>query len=686
MVVDSLPQLVIAMDEQARITRVNRTIETWGMGKVNKVDGLYISDFLKCFNKNYADDAWTSDWPYIWQQIQNKDLVERKIEKHIGKTYLYTLRKIPDYDVNKDQCFAVLVIDDITTRQDVEKSLKSQALQLEKEINARTLELKQSNEQLEYELQAQKIAKEELRQSQECRLNLLRDLFTTQEKERKRIACELHDSIGQSLGATKFKIEELLMNKHNFIDDTEYSQFKDLVETIKNEVSLSGVGLHTGNTVNMTFKPAPINHGYAFARVDLEGEPIIAAKAEFVVNTQRGTNLEKNGVQIQTSEHVLAAAVGLGIDNLLIEIDASEPPIMDGSSKFFVEALEKAGIEEQDAAIKEYIVKDIISYRDEVSGSEIILMPSDKYEITTMVDFGTKILGTQNATLQHISDFKEEIAAARTFSFLHEIEMLLENDLIKGGDLNNAIVYVDKELSAETMGRLKKAFKKEDIAVQSNGILDNLNLHWANEAARHKLLDVIGDLALTGIRIRGKVIANKPGHLVNTQFAKKLSKIIKAEKRNNVPQIDLNQPPLMDIHQIMDILPHRPPFLLIDRILELSDKHVVGMKNVTMNENFFVGHFPGAPVMPGVLQVEAMAQCGGVLVLSTVPDPENYLTYFMKMDNVKFKQKVLPGDTLIFKCELISPIRRGICHMQAYGYANGKLVVEAELMAQIAKK
>ena len=457
-------------------------------------------------------------------------------------------------------------------------------------------------------------------------------------------------------------------------------------QTIKNEISLSGVGLHTGNTVKMTFKPAPINHGYAFARIDLEGEPIIAANAEYVVNTQRGTNLEKNGVQIQTSEHVLAAAVGLGIDNLLIEIDASEPPIMDGSSKFFIEALEKAGIEEQDAEIKEYIVKDIISYRDEVTGSEIILMPSDKYEVTTMVDFGTKILGTQNATLQNISDFKEEIAAARTFSFLHEIEMLLENDLIKGGDLNNAIVYVDKELSDETMNKLKKAFKKDDIAVKSNGILDNLTLHWANEAARHKLLDVIGDLALAGTRIRGKVIANKPGHLVNTQFAKKLAKIMKAEKRNKVPQFDLNQPPLMDIHQIMDILPHRPPFLLIDRILELSDKHVIGMKNVTMNEDFFVGHFPGAPVMPGVLQVEAMAQCGGILVLSTVPDPENYLTYFMKMDNVKFKQKVLPGDTLIFKCELISPIRRGICHMQSYGYANGKLVVEAELMAQIAKK
>ena len=457
-------------------------------------------------------------------------------------------------------------------------------------------------------------------------------------------------------------------------------------KTIQNEISLSGVGLHTGNAVKMTLKPAPINHGFAFCRLDLEGAPIIEARAEYVVNTQRGTNIEKNGVQIQTSEHVLAAAVGLDIDNLLIEINASEPPIMDGSSKFFVEALEEAGIKEQDAFIEEYVVKEVISYKDEVTGSEIMLMPSDEYQVTTMVDFGTKVLGTQNATLEKVSDFKEEIAAARTFSFLHEIEMLLEHDLIKGGDLNNAIVYVDKELSDSTMGKLKKAFNKKDIAVKSNGILDNLTLHWANEAARHKLLDVIGDLALVGTRITGKVLANKPGHLINTLFAKKLAKIIKQEKRNNVPTYDLSLPPLLDIHQIMEILPHRPPFLLVDRILELSSKHVVGMKNVTMNENFFVGHFPGAPVMPGVLQVEAMAQCGGVLVLNTVPDPENYLTYFMKMDKVKFKQKVLPGDTVIFKCELITPIRRGICHMQAYAYANGKVVAEAELMAQIARK
>ncbi|RTY69751.1 bifunctional UDP-3-O-[3-hydroxymyristoyl] N-acetylglucosamine deacetylase/3-hydroxyacyl-ACP dehydratase [Flavobacterium sp. GSP27] len=457
-------------------------------------------------------------------------------------------------------------------------------------------------------------------------------------------------------------------------------------KTIKTEISLTGVGLHTGKEVKMTFKPAPVNNGFTFVRVDLEGQPIVEADANYVVNTQRGTNLEKLGVKIQTPEHVLAALTGCDLDNVIIELNASELPIMDGSSKFFVEALEKAGIEEQSAKRNVYIVKEVISFTDEATGSEILVMPSDYYCVTAMVDFGTKILGTQNATMKNISDFKTEISESRTFSFLHELESLLENGLIKGGDLNNAIVYVDKEISATTMESLKLAFGKEQITVKPNGILDNLTLHYPNEAARHKLLDVIGDLALIGTKIQGKVIANKPGHFVNTQFAKKMAKIIKIEQRNYVPVFDLHQEPLMDIHKIMAVLPHRPPFLLIDRIIEMSETHVVGMKNVTMNENFFVGHFPEAPVMPGVLIVEAMAQTGGILVLSTVPDPENYLTYFMKIDNVKFKHKVLPGDTLIFKCDLITPIRRGICHMQANAYANGKLVAEAELMAQIAKK
>ena len=455
--------------------------------------------------------------------------------------------------------------------------------------------------------------------------------------------------------------------------------------TITKKVSLSGVGLHTGKDVSITFCPADADHGYSFKRIDLEGNPIIEADANYVTSTERGTCLNKDDITIQTCEHVLASLVGLQIDNVLIELNASEPPIMDGSSKFFVQALEQAGIKELSKKRKEFVIKNVISYKDEDSGSEITVIPSNEYQVTTMVDFGTKILGTQNATIESISEFKDNISCCRTFSFLHEIEMLLNKGLIKGGDLNNAIVYVDKPLSEETMVKLKKAFNKDKISVKSNGILDNLNLLYPNEAARHKLLDVIGDLALIGTKIRGKVIATKPGHYINTKFSKKMKNIIKDSRKNDIPQIDFSSKPFMDTTKIMEILPHRPPFLFIDKIYELNDDLVVGVKNVTIDEDFFKGHFPEYPVMPGVIIIEAMAQMGGILVMSKLDDPQNYLTFFAKIDKVRFRNKVLPGDTLIFKCSLLGPFRRGICHMQGLAYANGKLCAEAELTAQITK-
>ena len=456
--------------------------------------------------------------------------------------------------------------------------------------------------------------------------------------------------------------------------------------TINSSISLEGVGIHTGKDVKLTFNPADPDSGYVFKRVDLDGEPLIEALSKYVVNTQRGTTLEKSGVKLKTIEHVLAALVGLEIDNVLIEINAEEPPIMDGSSKFFVDALEKAGIKQLNSLRKEYVIKNVISYKDEKSGSEITVIPSENYEITAMVDYDTKVLGTQNASLSKLSEFKDNFSNARTFSFLHEIEMLLEDNLIKGGDLNNAIVYVDKKISDDTMEKLKKAFDKDKVSVKPNGILDNLTLHYQNEAARHKLLDVLGDLALIGKRIRGKVIATKPGHFINTEFAKKISDIIEKEENLELKKKEYEKTAIMDAEQIMNILPHRPPFLFIDKILKISENSITGLKYVSPDEPYFKGHFPGRPVMPGVLQIEAMAQVGGVLVLSTFPDPENYLTFFGRIENAKFKRPVEPGDTLIFELELLSPIRRGISHMLARAYVDGELTTEAEMKAKIIKK
>ena len=455
--------------------------------------------------------------------------------------------------------------------------------------------------------------------------------------------------------------------------------------SIKNKVSISGIGLHTGNEVTLTFKPAPVNHGICFKRIDLEGAPVIEADARYVTATDRGTTLNKNGVKLQTIEHILAACAGLKIDNLLIELNGEEPPILDGSSIEFIQCLKKAMPQAQNAIRKYFVIEKEINYEDPETGIRIQALPADEFCVSVSIDYNSKVLGKQKAELNSITEFESEFADARTFCFLHELEVLLEHGLIKGGDLSNAIVYVEKVVAEKELERLATLFKKERIGVCKDGHLNNLDLRYSNEAARHKLLDVVGDLMLIGTPIKGKIIAHKPGHGPNTTFAKIMKEVIKKQK-NQPPYYDPNATPVMDIHQIMDTLPHRPPFLLVDKVLELSDSKVVGLKNVTMNEPFFEGHFPGKPVMPGVLQIEAMAQVGGILVLNTVPDPENYLTYFMKIDKVKFKNKVLPGDTLIFDLELISPIRRGICHMFGRAFVGNKIVMEGEMMAQIAKK
>ena len=457
-------------------------------------------------------------------------------------------------------------------------------------------------------------------------------------------------------------------------------------KTISKQISLSGVGLHTGRHVNITFKPAPADTGLVFVRDDIDGDNLINAHIKYISNTDRGTNLDNGLFRIHTSEHVLAAITGLDIDNCFICLDGPEVPIMDGSSKFFINALEKAKIVEQNVLREEFFPSEPISYVCEDTGSKISILPDDNYRVNTLVDYKTKVLGEQEASINHISEFKNEISSARTFSFLHELETLLENGLIKGGDLNNAIVYVDKPLAESNMDILKKAFNKESISVTPNGILDNLDLHYPNEAARHKLLDVIGDLALIGMKIRGKVVAEKPGHSINAKFAQKVSEVIKLDRKNTLPKINFENKPLMDSNQIMKVIPHRPPFLLIDEVLELSESHVIGLRRVEKNESWVEGHFPGAPVMPGVLQVEFMAQAGGVLVLNTVPDPENYLTFFMKMDKCKFKNPVVPGDTLICKLELISPIRRGIIHMYGQSFVGDEVKSEGEFMAKIIKK
>jgi UDP-3-O-[3-hydroxymyristoyl] N-acetylglucosamine deacetylase / 3-hydroxyacyl-[acyl-carrier-protein] dehydratase len=456
-------------------------------------------------------------------------------------------------------------------------------------------------------------------------------------------------------------------------------------KTIKESVSLSGKGLHTGYDVQITFHPAPINHGYMFKRTDLEGNPLIKPIADNVVETSRGTTLEQNGVQIHTIEHVLASLVGLELDNILMEFTGPEAPILDGSSIKYVEALNKVGFVEQEAEKNYYVIKERTVFRDEENNIELVAYPDDHFSIDVMVDYNSKVLGNQYASYHPTHDFEKEIAPSRTFVFFHELELLLKHNLIKGGDLHNAIVIMENEVSQEELDRMADLFNKPHVKVKE-GILNNVDLRFSNEPARHKLLDIMGDLSLIGRPIKGKIVASRPGHYANTQLAKIIKENIKKEQsRIAIPQYDPTKKPLYDINQIKGLLPHRYPFLLIDKITEMDDKAVIGIKNVTMNENFFMGHFPNEPIMPGVLQVEAMAQIGGILALSKVDDPENYQTLFLKIDKVKFKRKVIPGDTLVFRLELLAPIRRGLVNMFGQAFVGGELAMEGELMAQVSK-
>lgn len=455
--------------------------------------------------------------------------------------------------------------------------------------------------------------------------------------------------------------------------------------TIKKSVTVSGVGLHTGVEVNMTFLPAPIGHGIKFQRIDIEGQPIIDADVDNVVDISRGTSIEQSGARINTVEHTMAAIVGLQIDNVLIQIDGPEPPIMDGSSIQFMNKLKDAGIEEQNALRDFLVVEDSVFHREPEREVEMAALPLDDFRVTVMVDYNSPVLGSQHASLNDINQFEKEIASSRTFCFLHELEMLYKNKLIQGGDLNNAIVVVDRVISADELDDLAKLFNKPKVEVKTEGILNNVELHHKNEPARHKLLDVVGDLALVGKPIKAQILAARPGHAANVAFAKKLKKSI-LKGKTNIPKYNPSQEPVLDINEISAILPHRYPFLLIDKIIHLDDQTVAGIKNVTMNEFFFQGHFPDNPVMPGVLQVEAMAQIGGILVLNTVDDPENYWTYFLGIDNFRFRKMVLPGDTLIIKCELTQPIKRGIAKMNGKAYVGNTLVCEGSMTASIVRR